>query len=131
MREELLIPVFLRKALTGETLTIAGKGDQFRKFVYVTDLARAHLLAMNVRAENQTYNLDGARRVTVLEVAEGIRRLVGDQVRIEFTPERPGDFGGKEVIAEKARDELAWEPTIEFEEGLRRTVDWFRERWGK
>jgi len=131
MREELLIPVFLKKALTGETLTISGKGDQFRKFVYVTDLARAHLLAMNARAENETYNLEGAHRVTVLEVAEGIRRLVGDQVRIEFTPERPGDFGGKEVIAEKAREELAWEPTIEFEEGLRRTVDWFRAKWGK
>ena len=131
MREELLIPVFLKKALTGEPLTISGKGDQFRKFVYVSDLARAHLLAMNERAQNETYNLEGSRRVTVLEVAEGIRRLVGDQVRIEFTPERAGDFGGKDVIAEKARVELAWEPTIEFEEGLRRTVAWFRAKWGQ
>lgn len=130
MREELLIPVFLKKALSGQPLTIAGKGDQFRKFVYIADLARAHLLAMGEKAENETFNLEGTHRVTVLEVAEGIRRLVGDHVRIEFTPERPGDFGGKEVIGEKARIELKWEPTIGFDEGLKQTVEWFRAKWG-
>jgi UDP-glucose 4-epimerase len=131
MREELLIPVFLRRALAGEPLTVAGRGDQFRKFIYVTDLAGAHLLAMDARAANETYNLEGTRQVTILEVAEGIRRLLGDQVRIEFVAERPGDFGGKEVSAEKARRELGWAPAIGFEEGLARTVSWFREKWGK
>lgn len=131
MREEMLIAVFLKKALAGEPLTVAGRGDQFRKFLYVTDLGRAHVLAMNERAANETYNLEGARRVTVLEVAEGIRRLVGDHVRIEFVEARPGDFGGKEVVAEKAKRELGWEPETGFEEGLARTVEWFRARWGK
>jgi len=129
MREELLIPVFLKKALTGQPLTIAGQGDQFRKFMYVTDLAQAHLRAMSEQAANQTYNLEGTRKVTVLEVAQGIRRFVGDQVRIEFLPERPGDFSGKEVTAEKALQELDWSPTVEFEAGLERTVAWFRAAW--
>lgn len=131
MREELLIPVFLKKALSGEALTVSGKGDQFRKFLYITDLARAHVLAMDECAVGETYNLEGARRVTVLEVAEGIKKLVGEGVRIEFTPERPGDFGGKEVIAEKVQAELGWAPTVEFGEGLERTVEWFREKWAK
>ena len=131
MREELLIPIFLKKALGGQPLTIAGKGDQFRKFVYVRDMADAHVLAMGEQAINQTYNLEGRRQVTILEVAEGLKKLVGDHVRIEFVPERPGDFGGKEVSAEKARKELGWRPTVEFEDGLKRTVDWFRERWNK
>ncbi len=131
MREELLIPVFLRKALNNEPLTIAGKGSQFRNFIYVRDLAEAHVLAMKDEAVNQTYNLEGRRKVTVLEVAEGIRRNIGNQVKIEFVPERPGDFGGKVVSAEKARRELGWEPGIEFEEGLKRTVEWFRVKWGK
>ncbi len=130
MREELLIPVFLKKALQGEPLTISGKGSQFRKFMYVSDLAQAHLLVMGERAANETYNLEGVRPVTVLEVAEGIKRLVGDHVRIEFTPERPGDFGGKEVMGEKAKRELQWEPTVSFDDGLKMTVDWFREKWG-
>jgi len=129
MREELLMPIFIRKALRGEPLTVAGKGDQFRKFLYVTDLARAHLLAMDERAANETYNIEGARRVTILEVAEGIRQILGEQVRIDFVPARPGDFPGKEVSFEKARRELGWEPLVEFKEGLRRTVEWFRAKW--
>ena len=56
--------------------------------------------------------------------------LLGDQVKIEFVPARPGDFRGKEINYAKARAELGWEPTIEFQDGLRRTLDWFRERWG-
>jgi len=131
MREELLIPVFLKKALSGSPLTIAGKGEQYRKFVYVRDIADAHLLAMNDSAQNETYNLEGPRNVTVLEVAERIRDLIGDQVRIEFVPERAGDFGGREISMIKAQSELGWKPSVEFADGLRTTVRWFCERWGK
>jgi UDP-glucose 4-epimerase len=130
MREELLIPTFLKKAVNGQPLTVSGKGEQYRNFVYVRDMADAHVLAMQDQAANQTYNLEGTRKVTVIEVAEGIKKILGDQVRIEFVPARPGDFGGKEVTAQKAREELGWVPAVSFEDGLRRTVDWFIERWG-
>src|SRR5213593_2272193 len=126
MREELLIPVFIKKALQGEALTVAGDGSQYRNFVYVRDIAEAHVLAMSPIAINQTYNLEGPRKITVLEVAEGIRSNIGEHVRIEFVPQRPGDFGGKQVSAEKARRELGWHINVEFEEGLHRTVEWFR-----
>lgn len=129
MREELLIPIFIKKALNGEPLTISGKGEQYRNFVYVRDMAEAHVLAMQERAANQTYNLEGTRKVTVLEVAEGIKKILGDNVKLDFVPARPGDFGGKEVSANKARLELNWYPTISFEDGLKRTVEWFRQRW--
>jgi UDP-glucose 4-epimerase len=131
MREELLIPTFIKKALTGQPLTVAGKGGQFRKFIYVKDLANAHILAMKEVAENQTYNFEGSRKITVLEVANRIREVIGDHVKIEFVPERPGDFGGKEVMAEKALQELGWKPKVEFDEGLQTTVEWFRLKWGK
>ncbi len=129
MREELLIPIFLKKALSGEPLTVAGQGAQFRRFVYVRDLADAHILGMGQVAENQTYNLEGAERVTVLQVAEGIRRFVGDQVEIAFGPERPGDFAGRDVSAQKAKRDLGWIATTSFDEGLKRTVEWFRQHW--
>jgi len=131
MREELLIPSFVKKALNGQPLTVAGKGSQYRNFIYVCDLAKAHVLAMEEVAANQTYNLEGPRKITVLEVAEGIRGVLGNYVKIEFMPERPGDFGGKEVAAEKAWKELGWRPRVDFEEGLRTTVEWFRKKWGK
>lgn len=129
MREELLIPIFIKKALNGEPLTISGKGEQYRNFVYVRDMADAHVLAMKESAANQTYNLEGTRKVTVLEVAEGIKKVLGDSVKLDFVPARPGDFGGKEVSANKARLELDWYPTVSFDEGLRQTVDWFRQKW--
>jgi UDP-glucose 4-epimerase len=129
MREELLIPIFLKKALDGEPLTVAGKGEQYRKFVYVRDLAEAHVLAMGDEAKNEIYNLEGPRKVTVLEVAERIRDHVGEHVKIEMVPARPGDFGGKEVSAEKARRELSWKAEVDFEDGLAHTVQWFSERW--
>jgi UDP-glucose 4-epimerase len=131
MRDELLIPIFLKKALNGQPLTVSGKGDQFRNFIYVRDMADAHVLAMKDVAINQTYNLEGLQKVTVLQVAEGIRKNVGDHVKIEFVPERPGDFGGKEISAEKAQRELGWAATVQFEDGLKRTVEWFRAKWGK
>ncbi len=131
MREELLIPVFIKKALNGQPLTIAGKGAQYRNFIYVRDIAEGHVAAMRDIATNGTYNLEGTRKVTVLEVAEGIRANIGDHVKIEFVPERPGDFGGKEISALKAKRDLGWCATVEFEDGLRRTVDWFRAKWGR
>ena len=131
MREELLIPIFIKKALNGQPLTISGRGEQYRNFIYVKDMAEAHVLAMKDSAVNQTYNLEGQRKVTVLEVAEGIKKLLGDHVRLEFVPSRPGDFEGKEVTAGKARRELEWYPTVSFEEGLKRTVAWFRQKWGQ
>lgn len=129
MREELLIPIFIKKALRGDPLTVAGKGDQFRKFLYVTDLAHAHVLAMEEKAANQTYNIEGARQVTILEVAESIKEQLGEQVKIEFVPARPGDFRGKEIDYAKAKAELGWEPGIDFKDGLKRTLDWFRAKW--
>ncbi len=130
MREELLIPTFIKKAIAGQPLTVAGTGNQYRNFIYVRDIAEAHVLSMKETAINQTYNLEGPRKIPVLEVARGIQKVVGEHVRIEFVPERPGDFGGKEVTAEKAWRELGWKPKVEFEEGLRQTIEWFCQKWG-
>lgn len=126
MREELVIPIFLRKALTGEPITIIGDGNQYRNFVYVEDLARAHILALDEVAVNQTYNLEGMHRITIRETAETIDRLLGGGVKIEYLPARPGDYTGKEVSAEKAKWELGWTPRIDFEEGMRRYIEWYR-----
>ena len=130
MREELLIPIFLKKALAGEPLTISGDGSQYRKFVYVKDIAEAHLLAMEDRAKNEIYNLEGLEKVTVLDVAERIRDLIGEHVQITKVPARAGDFGGKDVSAEKAERELGWSANVSFESGIKTTVEWFCQRWG-
>jgi Nucleoside-diphosphate-sugar epimerases len=128
MRFSLVIPVFVRKALRGEALTLSGDGSQHRKFVYVEDLARAHVLALGDTAQNQTYNLDGAEKISILRIAETVLRLTGAVQPIEFMPARAGDYAGKDVVSEKAARELGWAPQIDFDEGMKRTVPWLVER---
>jgi UDP-glucose 4-epimerase len=114
-RDGAVVPIFVRKAINGEPLTIAGDGSQFRKFVYVEDLAEGNMLALKSIAKNKTYNLDGTEKVTIKQIAETIKKILGD-VKIEYTPARPGDFSGKEISSVLAKKELNWEPKISFEE---------------
>lgn len=125
MREELVIPIFVRKALRGEPITIQGDGSQFRNYVYIDDLAQAHLAALSDRATNQVYNLEGPERVSVRRIAEAIQAVLGDRVRIQYVEARPGDYRGKEVSANKAFEELGWRPRVRFEEGIRRYIEWY------
>lgn len=128
MRLSLVVPVFVKKALAGESLTVAGDGTQHRKFVYVEDLAQAHVLALTEEARNQTYNLDGREKITILRIAETVLRLTGSQHPIQFLPGRTGDYSGKEVSSEKARRELGWVPRVGFDEGMSETVPWLIRR---
>lgn len=126
-RSGTVIATFVRRAFNGEPLIIYGDGLQYRNFVYVEDLAEGNVLALKKIAENKTYNLEGKRPVTIREIAEIIRRLVGKNVKIEYKPEfRPGDYKGKIVSAEKAKRELGWEPKTDIEEGIMRYIEWYK-----
>lgn len=126
-RDGAVIPIFVKKALNGESLTIAGDGQQFRKFIYVEDLAKGNVLALKEIAKNKIYNLDGKEKVTIKQIAEMIQKIIGD-VKIESIPARSGDFSGKNVSSEFSKKELGWAPKISFEEGVRRYIVWYRER---
>lgn len=120
-----VVAVFVQKALNGEPLQIFGDGSQYRNFVYVEDLAEGNAAALKDVAVNRTYNLEGSRPITVLEVAKTVQKLLGD-VKIEYVKGRPGDFEGKNISLEKARRELGWEPRVDFEDGVKRYIEWYR-----
>ena len=122
-----MIPIFVDKALNGEPITIAGDGSQYRRFVYVEDLAEGNVLALKPVAAHRTYNLDGAEKITIRQIAETVQRIVGD-VEIRYGETRPGDYSGKECVSLRAKTELGWEPGTSFEEGLRRYIEWYRAR---
>ena len=126
-RDGAVIPIFVKKALNGEPLTIEGDGSQFRKFVYVEDLAEGNVLALKSIAKNKTYNLDGIEKITIKEIAEMVRNIIGN-VKIEYAPARTGDFSGKEVSSKRAEDELGWTPKTSFNEGLKKYIDWYIQR---
>jgi UDP-glucose 4-epimerase len=122
----LLVPTLLRRAFDGLPLQLTGGGQQVRNFVYVNDLAKAHLLALADHCANQTFNLEGPRAVTIVEVAERVRELVGSHVTFERSPDRPGDYTGKVVSLAKTQGLLGWSPSTTFEAGLLPTFDWYR-----
>jgi UDP-glucose 4-epimerase len=122
-----VIPIFVKKALQGEPLTIAGDGLQFRKFVYVEDLAEGNVLALKPVAENKIYNLEGSEKVSIRQIAETIQKILG-KVEIKFVEGRPGDFSGKEISNRRALEDLGWEPRVSFEEGVRRYIEWYRKQ---
>ena len=127
-RSATLLALFVNKALSGEKLTIDGDGSQTRNFIYVEDLAAGNVAALSSVAINQTYNLEGPRPISVLEVAETVRELVGyragHHVEIENTPARPGDYKPKIISSKKALAELSWRPEIDFSEGARNYFKW-------
>ena len=126
-RDGAVIPIFVKKALAGEPLTIAGNGSQFRQFVYVEDLAEGNVLALKNTVGGKIYNLDGKEKITIKHIAQTIQKIISN-VKIEYISGRPGDFSGKVVSSELAEKELGWEPKISFEDGLRRYIEWYKER---
>jgi len=126
MRDALVIPRFVRAGIEGEPIRIDGDGSQYRNYVYVEDLARAHVLALDEVAENEVFNLEGSEAVSIRRIAETVLQLLDRRMPIEFVSARQGDFRGRTVSAEKAKRLLGWEPTVSFEDGMRRYIEWFQ-----
>ena len=127
MRDELVIARFVQQALAGKPLTLAGDGSQFRYYVYVGDLADAHVRAIErPAAANRVIALEGTDQVSIRRIAETVRDLLGE-VEITYTPARPGDFKARPVDARNASELLDWRPTTSFEEGVSRYLEWYRQ----
>jgi UDP-glucose 4-epimerase len=120
-----VLSAFVRRAIAGEALMVAGSGEQSRRFVYVEDLADGVVRALRPAAANRVYNLAGNEKISVLQVAETVRKAVGG-IELLHVPSRAGDFGGKEVSSERASRELGWAPETPFSEGARLYLDWYR-----
>jgi UDP-glucose 4-epimerase len=125
MRDNCVVAAFMKRCMRGEPLRIDGDGSQQRSFVYVEDLALAHVKALHDGAANRTYNIEGAVPVSIREIAESVTALIGTGV-VEFGEPRPGDLKARTVSNARARVELGWEPTTSFADGLARTYAWYQ-----
>lgn len=126
MREELVVARFVRAALAGRPITIAGSGEQQRNYVYVEDLAAAHVRALAPAAAGQVLALEGDTPVSVREIAGTVRELVAP-VPVVHVPARTADYQGVSVSNRLARELLAWSPETSFRAGIRRYLGWL---WG-
>lgn len=123
MREALVVARFVRAALESMPITIAGNGEQQRNYVYVEDLADAHVRALSQAAEDQVLALEGGTPVSVREIADTVRELIRD-VPVEHVPARAADYQGIAISNRAAKELLDWSPETEFASGVRRYLDW-------
>ena len=115
------IPTFLRQALDGKPVTVFGDGSQTRSFCYVDDLIRG-LILLAESGEHLPVNLGNPDEKTLLELAETIIRLTGSSSEIVFEALPIDDPQVRQPDITRAKQLLGWEPEIELEEGLRRTI---------
>jgi dTDP-glucose 4,6-dehydratase len=124
---ERVIPTFTVCALEGLPLPVYGAGGERREFLHVRDWARAALAVLDRGLPGVLYNIGGGSELSNLELAGKIVRIVGvSDDLIAFVPDRPGHDFRYGVSSDRVRA-LGWEPAIAFDEGLRDTVDWYRE----
>ncbi len=124
------IRAFIEAALGGRPLTIHGDGSQIRAWTYVDDMVRGLLLALeHLAAVGESFNIGNARStVTIFDLAQRIKRISGASGEITFEPLNYTDVELRIPNVTKARELLGFEAEIELDEGLERTIAWYREQ---
>jgi dTDP-glucose 4,6-dehydratase len=120
-----VVPAFLDQALQGRPVTVFGDGSQTRSFCYVTDLVDG-LCRLMLSGERYPVNLGNPEEMTIREFAEYICRLTGAHSRIKYLPLPEDDPKRRKPDITKAKEILGWQPRVSLEEGLRKTIDYFR-----
>jgi UDP-glucose 4-epimerase len=119
------IPNFIRAALERRPIPLYWKGEQVRDFIYVEDLARAHVDVLRLSGLHY-FNVGSEVGTKMIDVVEAIFRILGYRVPVEDLGERPGDVPATYASSGKIASALGWRPEVSLEEGLRRTVDFYR-----
>jgi nucleoside-diphosphate-sugar epimerase len=124
-----VVPNFAGQALRGEPITIYGDGSQTRSFCYVSDLVAGIEAVMFTPGQGgEVFNLGNPEEHTIREFAEIVARLCGSSGGITWRSLPVDDPTRRQPDISKARRVLRWEPRVDLESGLRRTLDWFRRR---
>jgi len=133
---EKLIPLIINNALEGRDLPVYGDGKNVRDWLFVDDHCRAILRVLQKGRVGETYNIGGNSERQNIQVVQAVCDLLDDQVGrlpsgkerrslIRFVKDRAGHDRRYAIDAGKIRRELGWQPTVTFEEGLRRTIEWY------
>ena len=121
---------FTRMMLEGERPTIHGDGEQSRDFTYIDNVVHANLLAASAPAEKvsgRVFNVAVGSRITLNELYKALQKLTGFTVDAAHGPDRAGDVKHSLADITAAREALGYAPKVSFEEGLRKTVEWYKQ----
>ena len=124
-----VIPIFITAMFKGEQPTIFGDGEQSRDFSHVENVIHANILAtQSPNAPGHVLNVACGARQTLNQLVETLNELLGTQIEPRYADPRPGDVLHSHADISLAREVLGYEPRVDFREGLRRTVEWYREQ---
>jgi dTDP-glucose 4,6-dehydratase len=121
------VPAFVSQALRNEDVTVFGDGTQTRSFTYISDLVEG-IIRLMLSDVNEPVNLGNPRETTVEEIARLIIRIVGARSRIVYRPLPTDDPKVRQPDITRARTLLGWEPKVQLEEGLVKTIEYFRKK---
>ena len=125
----LVLRAFTENALSNKPIIINGDGSAKRRFIHVKDLAKGHLLALNSIADNQTYNLEGDKDVTIKQLADLVSsNIKGVKVEYIIDKNRVGELktDSIQISNQKIKDDLGWKIDISIEEGVKSYIEWFK-----
>lgn len=126
-----VIPLFIEALRDGRSPTVHGDGTQSRAFTYIDDVVRANQAVAAAPGEacsGQRYNIAGERSYNLLYLLDALGRIIGVAPRPVHVDSRPGDIHNSRADVALARVNLGFEPEVDFEDGLRRAVEWFERR---
>ncbi|HVA31190.1 MAG TPA: NAD-dependent epimerase/dehydratase family protein [Gaiellaceae bacterium] len=119
-----MVPLFITAIATDNPVTIFGDGEQSRDFTYIENVVDATMRAAHAEAANgRIFNVAAGSPASVNTVAESIGRIVGKPVKSTYAPPRPGDIRNSWADVAAARDVLGYTPSVDLEQGLRRTIE--------
>ncbi len=123
---EKLIPLMIANCLNDKPLPVYGKGENVRDWLYVEDHCRAIDMIIHDGREGEVYNIGGHNERTNLQVVETIIDALGkSRDLIQYVTDRPGHDMRYAIDPTKIHDELGWEPTTRFDDGIKKTIDWY------
>jgi UDP-glucose 4-epimerase len=120
-----VVAIFSERLLAGKDITVNGSGEQTRDFVYVGDVADAAAKAVQDRTQGE-FNISTATETTVIALATALRDQANPRARIDFAPARPGEQLRSVIDNSLAKVALGWNPKVGVDEGLARTLAWYR-----
>ena len=120
-----VVPNFITQALRGKPLTVYGEGTQTRSFGYVSDLVQG-IYKLITSKLHEPVNMGNPKETTILQFAELIKRLTAREIEIIFAPLPEDDPKQRKPDISKAKEKLGWEPMVKLEDGLQKTIEWFK-----
>jgi dTDP-glucose 4,6-dehydratase len=122
-----VIPNFITQSLRNEPITVYGDGKQTRSFCYVSDMVEGLIKLMESECAGEPFNLGNTNEIKIIDLAKKFVSVIGTESKIVFGRMPEDDPERRRPDIAKSKNKLDWEPKIGFDEGLKKTIDWFRE----